>query len=197
MVTTGRVLGSGQPASRGWRTRDIVVAAVIAVAFGVVFWAWGFLYTGAEPLFAFAPWAKDILYGVWLMPAVLVPLIVRKPGAALFAEVVAAGVSAMLGSRWGVDALVSGVVQGLGAEVVFFLTGYRIYSIAVLVAAAIGSAIAAWLHDWAIYYAGVDPLVQWLRGIAMAVSAVIFAAFGSLALARSLRGSGALDGFPE
>ena len=27
-----------QPA--GWRTVDIVVAAVIAVAFGVVFWAW-------------------------------------------------------------------------------------------------------------------------------------------------------------
>jgi energy-coupling factor transport system substrate-specific component len=197
MVTTSRVFGSGQPASRGWRTRDIVVAAVIAVAFGVVFWAWGFLYNGAEPLFAFAPWAKDLLYGVWLMPAVLVPLVVRKPGAAVFGELVAAGVSALLGSQWGIDALVSGLVQGLGAEIVFFLTGYRIYSVAVLAAAAIGSAIAAWLHDWAIYYAAIDPVVQWLRGIAMAASAVIFAAFGSLALARSLRRSGALDGFPE
>ena len=196
MVTTSRVVGSGQPASRGWRTRDIVVAAVIAVAFGVVFWAWGFLYNGAEPLFAFAPWARDVLYGVWLMPAVLVPLIVRKPGAALFAELVAAGVSALLGSQWGIDALVSGAVQGLGAEVVFFLTGYRIYSVAVLVAAAIGSAVAAWLHDWAIYYPTVDPVIQWLRGIAMAVSAVLFAAFGSIAVARSLRRSGALDGFP-
>ena len=197
MVATSRRFGSGQPASRGWRTRDIVVAAVIAVAFGVVFWAWGFIYRGAEPLLAFTPWAKDILYGVWLMPAVLVPLIVRKPGAALFAELVAAGVSALLGSQWGIDALVSGAVQGLGAEIVFFLTGYRIYSVAVLVAAAIGSAIAAWLHDWAIYYAAFDPVVQWLRGIAMAVSAVIFAAFGSLALARSLRRSGVLDGFAE
>ncbi|MEP6639843.1 MAG: ECF transporter S component, partial [Chloroflexota bacterium] len=27
-----------------WRTRDIVVAAVIGVAFGVVFWAWNLIY---------------------------------------------------------------------------------------------------------------------------------------------------------
>ena len=197
MVSTGRVAGSGQPAARAWRTRDIVVAAVIAVAFGVVFWAWGFVYSASEPLTAFAPWARDLLYGVWLIPAVLVPLIVRKPGAALFAEVVAAGVSALLGSQWGVDALASGVLQGLGAEVVFFLTGYRIYSLAVLAAAAIGSAVAAWLHDWALYYAAVDPLVQWLRGLAMSVAAVVFAAFGSQVLARSLRRAGVLEGFPE
>ena len=27
-----------------WRTRDIVVAAVIGVAFGVVFWVWGLVW---------------------------------------------------------------------------------------------------------------------------------------------------------
>ena len=29
-----------------WRTRDIVVAAVIGVAFGVVFWVWGLIWYG-------------------------------------------------------------------------------------------------------------------------------------------------------
>lgn len=197
MVTTGRVIGSGQPASRGWRTRDIVVAAVIGVAFGVAIWGWNLLYGAAQPLFAFAPWARDIMYGVWLMPAIVAPLVVRKPGAALFAELIAASVSALLGSQWGVSALVSGLVQGFGAEIVFFLTGYRIYTMAVLVAAAIGSAIAAWLHDWYFYYPAIDPVVQLLRGAAMAVSAVVIAAWGSLVLVRSLRQSGALDGFPE
>ncbi len=66
-----------------------------------------------------------------------------------------------------------------------------------LVAAAIGSAIAAWLHDWYFYWAAVDPFVQVLRGLAMAVSAVVIAAFGSVLLGRSLRRSGVLDGFPE
>lgn len=196
MVTTG-ALGSGRPTSGAWRTRDIVVTAVIAVAFGVVFWAWNFLYGAAEPLFAFAPWARDIMYGVWLMPAILAPLIVKKPGAALFAELLAASVSAMLGSVWGVSVLLSGLVQGLGAEVVFFLTGYRIYTVAVLVAAAIGSAIAAWLHDWYFYWATIDPSIQLLRGSVMVISATVFAALGSLALWRALRQSGAIDGFPD
>jgi energy-coupling factor transport system substrate-specific component len=195
MVTTDRQ--GLDSASRTWRTRDIVVAAVIGVAFGVVFWAWGLIYRGAAPVFLAAPWAQDILYGVWLMPAILAPLVVRKPGAALFAEVVAAGLSALLGSQWGVDALVSGVLQGLGAEVVFFATGYRRYGIVVLAVAALGSATAAWIHDWVLYYAATDPLIQVLRGIAMGISAVVFAAWGSVLLLRSLRGTGVLEGFPE
>ena len=32
-----------------WRTVDIVVAAVIAVAFGVVFWAWNALWAATSP----------------------------------------------------------------------------------------------------------------------------------------------------
>jgi energy-coupling factor transport system substrate-specific component len=112
MATTlrGPALAAG-PDTR-WRTRDIVIAAVIGVAFGVVFWVWGLWWSGPiEALFSVAPPLKDLGYAVWLVPAVLAPLIVRKPGAALFAEMVAAGVSAILGSQWGVDTLLSGFVQ--------------------------------------------------------------------------------------
>ena len=91
-----------------WRTRDIVVAAVIGVAFGVVFWVWGLIWNGPlAVLGGLALPVQDLGYAVWLMPAVLAPLIVRKPGAALFAEMVAAGLSALLGSAWGVDTLLS------------------------------------------------------------------------------------------
>ena len=41
--------------SPGWRTVDIVVAAVIAVAFGVVFWAWNALWATTSPAFAALP----------------------------------------------------------------------------------------------------------------------------------------------
>jgi energy-coupling factor transport system permease protein len=179
-----------------WRTRDIVVAAVIGVAFGVVFWAWNFLYAAAEPVFAFAPPLRDVLYGVWLMPAVLAPLIIRKPGAALFAELVAAGVSMLLGTVWSVDVLVSGLLQGGAAELVFLLTRYRSYAFATLVVAAAASAVAAWAHDWILYYATIEPAVQMVRLVAMVLSAAIIAAGGSVLLARSLRRSGVLDGFP-
>ncbi len=131
----------------GWRTRDIIVTAVIGVAFGVVFWAWGLAWPAFEPLNGIFPVARDLLYAVWLVPAVLAPLIVRKPGAALFAEMVAAGVSALIGSQWGVDTLLSGFVQGAAAELVFAFAFYRSYGFPVLALAAVASAAAAWIHD--------------------------------------------------
>jgi len=185
------------PESR-WRTRDILVAAVIGVVFGVVFWAWNNLWLVLAPISGPVPIYAFFIYGVWLMPAVLAPLIVRRPGAAVFAEMVAAAVSAFLpGNVWGPDVLLSGLVQGAAAEIVFAFTLYRVWSLPVLSAAAIASGLAAWIHDWAIYYPDVALDVQVLRGLAMAASAVVIVALGSLALARSLRRSGALEGFPD
>ena len=88
-----------QPGGNRWRTVDIVVTAVLGVAFGVVFWAWNLLWAATGTAFTAFPPAQAVMYGVWLLPAVLAPLIIRKPGAALFAEMVAAGVSALIGSE--------------------------------------------------------------------------------------------------
>jgi energy-coupling factor transport system substrate-specific component len=182
------------PAARraSWRTRDIVLTAVIGVVFGVVFAAWNLVY----PSFAFLPPVlQDWGYGIWLVPAVLAPLIVRKPGAALFAEMAAASLSALLGSQWGPDTLLSGFMQGAAAELVFAVVRYRVWSVAVLGAAALASATAAWVHDWFIYYPDVAVDVQVARLVVMGMSAIVFAALGSLALARALRRAGVLEGF--
>jgi energy-coupling factor transport system substrate-specific component len=179
-----------------WRTRDIVVAAVLGVAFGVVVWVWQLAWYGPFALLdGIFPPLRDLLYAVWLVPAVLAPLIVRKPGAALFAEMVAAGVSALLGSAWGVDTLLSGFVQGAAAELVFAFTLYRVWSFPVVGAAAMASAAAAWIHDWALYYTDVDVVIQLVRGAAMAISAVVIVAWGSTLLVRALRRAGVLEGF--
>src|SRR5512147_2284095 len=197
MATTLRGATLAARPDTRWRTRDIVIAAVVGVAFGVVFWAWNLWWGGPiEALFSFAPPLKDLAYAVWLIPAVLAPLVVRKPGAALFAEMVAAGVSAILGSQWGVDTLLSGFVQGAAAELVFAFTLYQSWSYLVL-AAAVASAAAAWIHDWAIYYADVGLGVQLVRGVLMAISAVVLVAGGSVALHRALKNAGVLDGFPD
>ena len=197
MVSTGQAPAYGAAAPDAWRTRDIVVTAVIGVAFGVVFWFWNTIWAPLDGVFALAPWAKDLLYAVWLIPAVLAPLIVRKRGAAIFAEMTAAGVSALLGSPWGPDVLLSGFVQGAAAELVFAMTFYRSYAFPTLVAAAVASAAAAWIHDWALYFAAVDPVVQLVRGVMMAISAAIIVAGGSVLIERSLRQSGVLQGFPD
>lgn len=181
-----------------WRTRDIVVTAVVGAAFGVVFWAWAIIWNGPLAILGgLALPLQDLGYAVWLMPAVLAPLIIRKPGAAVFAEMVAAGISALLGSVWAVDTLLSGFVQGAAAELVFAFTLYRIWTFPVLAAAAIAAAAAAWIHDWVLYYAEVDPVYQLIRGLFMAISAVVIVAGGSLALHRSLKRAGVLEGFPD
>ncbi|MEK6224682.1 MAG: ECF transporter S component [Chloroflexota bacterium] len=179
-----------------WRTVDIVVAAAIAIAFGVVFWAWNQVWAAATPAFVAVPPAQNILYGVWLVPAVLAGLIIRKPGAALFTELVAASVSAILGSQWGLDAVVSGALQGLGAEIVFLVVGYRRWTIAVALIAAVGTAIAAWVHDTPLYYADIGLGPQLVILAFMVVSAIVIAGVGSWLLLRSLVQTGVLAQFP-
>jgi energy-coupling factor transport system substrate-specific component len=179
-----------------WRTVDIVVAAAIAIAFGVVFWAWNQVWAAATPAFVAIPPAQNILYGVWLVPAVLAGLIIRKPGAALFTELVAASVSAILGSQWGLDAVVSGALQGLGAEIVFLVVGYRRWTIAVALIAAVGTAIAAWVHDTPLYYADIGIGPQLVILAFMVVSAIAIAGIGSWLLMRSLVQTGVLAQFP-
>ena len=83
-----------------WRTIDIVIASVIAVAFGVIFWAWNLLWGATSGAFSFFAPAQTVIYGVWLIPAVLAGLIIRKPGASLYTETLAALISALLGAQW-------------------------------------------------------------------------------------------------
>jgi energy-coupling factor transport system permease protein len=184
-------------ARTGWRTQDIVVAAVIAVAFGVIFWAWNLLWGAAAPAFAAFPPAQAAIYGVWLVPAVLGMLVIQRPGASLFAELVAATVSALLGSQWGLDTLVSGFMQGAAAELVFAFGVYRFFGLAVAAVAAAAAGAAAWLHDILLYYPSWALEWQLVYGMLLIVSAIVIAGLGSVLLARALAESGVLASFPS
>src|SRR3954462_15322845 len=131
-------------AGNRWRTDDIVVTAVLGVAFGVVFWAWNLLWAATGAAFTAFPPAQAFMYGVRLLPAVVAPLIIRKPGAAIFAETIAAIVSALLGAQWGVQVVVYGLIQGVAAELGFALFRYRRFGwIQALLAAVLAGLAAA------------------------------------------------------
>jgi energy-coupling factor transport system substrate-specific component len=185
----------GAAESARWRTVDIVVVAVLAVAFGVVFWAWSaYVWVWLKPLGE--PW-EYVISGMWLMPAVVAPLIVRKPGAALFAELVAAVVSVLLGSQWGLDTLLSGFVQGAGAELVFGFVMYRNFGIIVALIAGAGAGIGEALHDIPVYFPTYAANLQvGIAGLEILSGAAI-AGIGGWLLVRSLRRTGALQAFPQ
>ncbi|MEU2666188.1 ECF transporter S component [Micromonospora sp. DT46] len=180
-----------------WRTVDVVVAAVIAVAFGVIFWAWGLLWRAVDPAFAFFPASQAIMYGVWLVPAVLGGLVIRKPGAALFCEAVAATVSALLGSEWGGVTIVQGLIQGLGAELAFAAFRYRSFRLPTALIAGALTGLGAALFDffvWNSEYALGSYRIPY--ALLTIVSATIVAGAGGWALTRALATTGALDRFP-
>jgi energy-coupling factor transport system substrate-specific component len=179
----------------GWRTVDIVVAAAVAVAFGVVFIAWNAVYTATGPAFAALPPAQALMYGVWLMPAVLVGLIVRRPGAAFFGGFVAAAVSVLLGSPYGGDALISGAIQGAGAELGFAIGRYRTWTLPMAVLAGALAGLAAAIHDIVLYYpeTGVDFWA--IYTVATVTSGVVVAGVGAWYLLRALVATGVLGTF--
>jgi energy-coupling factor transport system substrate-specific component len=179
----------------GWRLVDIVVAAVVAVAFGAVFLAWNTIYAAADPLFAFLRPAQAVLYGVWLLPGVLVALIVRRPGAAFFGGLVSAAVSVLLGSPYGADALVSGAIQGGGAELAFALGLYRHWNLPFAMLAGALAGAAAAIHDLIVYYYDTGPDFWLVYGVATVASGVVIAGIGSWLLLRALVATGVLGDF--
>lgn len=180
-----------------WRTVDIVVASLIAVAFGVIFWAWGHLWSATEATFAFFPPAQAVIYGVWLVPGVLGGLVIRKPGAALYCEFLAAFVSVALGSQWGVVALLQGLLQGVGAELGFAAFAYRSFRLPVAVLSGVLAGTAAAIFDQVRYYAATDLTTVRIPTFVITVaSAALIAGVGGWFLTRALVGTGVLDRFP-
>ncbi len=186
-----------EPPATRWRTRDILVAAVIAVAFGVVFWAWDTVWNALAPLFTAVKPLEYVISGVWLMPGVIAGLIIRKPGAALFAELVAAIVSALLGNVWGLDVVLSGFVQGVGAELVFAFVLYRSFTLPIALLAGGVAGVGEALHDLPVYYPTSGMAVQASIAGLEIVSGLAIAGYGGWLLVRSLRRAGVLEGFPS
>lgn len=136
------------PVGHGWRVVDIVVAAVLGVACGLVLWAWnGPGYAWYESMNALTPGLGGLAQGLWLIGGPLGGLIIRKPGAAVFVELVAAIVSSLLGSAWGISTLLFGLAEGIGAEIAFLLFAYRRFGLPVAVLSGVLAGAAEWASE--------------------------------------------------
>ncbi|KJL26925.1 putative HMP/thiamine permease protein YkoE [Microbacterium oxydans] len=182
-----------------WRVVDIVVAAVLGVAIGLVFWGWntiGYAWFGAAD--ALTPGLGGIAVGIWLLGGVVGGLVIRKPGAALVVELVAAIVSMLIGNVWGVSTVLSGIVQGLGAEIIFALFFYRRFGIAVAALAGVGAAVAAWVFE--LFYGSSPNILKSVEFntiylVSVVVSGAILAGVVGWLLVRALAVTGALNRF--
>lgn len=188
MSSTGRL---------GWRVHEIVIVSVVAVACAVIFSVWNtVVWPIEEAVFGAAPAFGALLHGAWMIAGVLGGYLIRKPGAALYCELLAAIISAFLpnGSEWGLSVVVSGLIQGLGAEIGFALFAYRGWnllsaSLAGALASLFGGLNEVLLHSAAKY--AFDAKVIYL--VTGCISGVVLAGVTSWALARALAATGVLS----
>jgi len=180
-----------------WRVVDIVIASVLGVAGGLIFVLWNLAYNPVTaPLEAFLPGLQALFHGIWLFPGVLVALIVRKPGAALYGEIVAASASVLIsGTEWGPLTLLSGLVQGLGAELVFAILLYKAWGIVPAIVAGAGAGVGMVVLDLLVWYPGAAIEFATIYAISGIISGAVFAGLGSWLIMRGLARTGALSRF--
>lgn len=129
-----------------WTQREIVIIAAIGVVFGMLYLAWVQLWLLVQGLTG--PLSMDVMFGFWFLASVIAAYIIRKPGVAFTAEVIAAIAEVLTGNPSGAILLLTGVIQGAGAEVPFALTRWRNYRLPVLLASGASAAIFSFVYNW-------------------------------------------------
>ncbi len=181
----------------GWRTVDLLTVAFLGAAFGIAYWGWGLAYAApADGLAAIFPPLQGITGAPWLMAGVVGGLVIRRPGAALMCEVVAALVSMLPGTKWGASTLISGILQGLGAEIAFLVLGYAAFGLAAALLAGALSAPLEALYEWGTYWTdwGMDYKV--IYAVILTVAGAVIAGGVGWLLTQALARAGALGAFP-
>jgi energy-coupling factor transport system substrate-specific component len=188
--------------SRPWSTRDIVVTAALAVATGISFIVFDWVYLVGQSLVGGI--AQSAMEGLWLLGALLVPYIIRRPGSALAGELIASLVESSF-NPFGITVIVAGLLEGIGAEIVFLLTGYKRFDRKVMVIAGAFDALlffVVWISWRQGYVAFGDgglvlrqaPVVVLLYVVVETISGGV-AGWLAKAIGDALVPTGVLDGF--
>jgi energy-coupling factor transport system permease protein len=191
-----RQSGQAQRPLAAWRTIDLITVAMLGAAFGVAYWGWDFAWTALDPVFKGFPPLSGLLGGPWLIAGVITGLIVRRPGAALYGELVAAVVEMALGNQWAWLTVVSGLLEGVGVEIVLAIFLYRRFGPVVAAAGGALAALCEAVFEWVEYYP--DYSIGWKLAYAaiFALSGAVVAGVGGWLLTRALAETGALSPFP-
>ncbi len=181
--------------TRAWTTRDIVVTAALAVACGIAFILFDWFYSVAQGIGG--NFVGNALAGFWLIGGLLVPYVVRKPGSALFGELVASLVEASF-NPWGAIVIVAGLLEGLGSEAVFLATGYRNFSAKLMATAGAAGAGVFFVTQplWTQGYYRLDLVTIVAYFVLRVLSGAILAGLLGKAIGDALVPTGVLDSFP-
>lgn len=179
---------------KGWKLKEIVLMSILSVVFGIVYLF--FIHIGNLWAGLIGPIAYEWIFGIWFIVSIVAAYIIRKPGAALMSETMAAAVEVLLGNAAGPRLILSGVIQGLGAEAVFAAGKYKHYNLAILMLAGAGSAVFSFVYGYFVSgYAALDPSYVLFMFSLRVISGAVIAGIGGKYLSDSLLATGALRGY--
>jgi energy-coupling factor transport system substrate-specific component len=182
-----------QGTARRWTQRDIVIVAALGVTFAVLYLAWVQLWLVAQA--AIGPLALDALFGFWCVVSVIAAYIIRKPFVALSAEVIAAAAEILAGNPAGLVLLLTGVVQGAGAELPFALTGWKNYRLPVLLASGASAAVFSFIYTWVRFsYGTLNPSLLIAMFVLRVISGMVLTGWLGRRIAEALYRTGVLQG---
>ncbi|MEG0254115.1 ECF transporter S component [Vagococcus sp.] len=137
--------------SQKWTVQDVILLAFLAFLFGGVFMGAGFLYailSATLTPFGLAPFANEILFGMWTMAAPVAGVLIPKKGSSLLGELLAALAEMLYGSYFGPGVLVSGFFQGFGTELGFIATKYKRFDTLPLIIGGIGTTVLSFGYEY-------------------------------------------------
>lgn len=164
--------------TKHWELKDVIMMAILGVVFSAVYLAvfqGGLALSTALTPAGLAPFGFELIYGVWFMAATLAAYIIRKPGVALVTEVLASFIELLMGNSGGLTVVLTGVIQGVGAELAFALFRYKKWNLGVMCLGSILSAVFIFCYE--LYYLNYIALAPTLLAAQLAVrfvSAVVF-----------------------
>lgn len=179
---------------KSWKLKEVVLMSLFSVVFGIVYLL--FLHAGNIWAGFIGPIAYEWIFGIWFIVSIICMYIIRKPGAAVISETIAAAIEVLLGNAVGPRLILSGVTQGLGAEAAFAVTRYKRFDLWVLMLAGAGSAIFSFIYGYflggfSVFSTGYVLLMFGLR----IVSGAVIAGVGGKAIADGLLATGSLRGY--
>lgn len=162
-----------------WKLKDVIMMAILGVVFAAVYMA--VFYGGMAISTALIPlglsaFGFELIYGVWFMASTLAAYIIRKPGVALITEILASVIELLMGNSGGLTVVLTGLIQGLGAEVVFAAFRYKKWNLLSMSLAGMLSALFIFCYE--LYYLSYYLLAPSMLAAQLAVrflSAFVFA----------------------
>lgn len=176
----------------GWKTKEVVITAILGAVVGVLFTLMDFAYMPLSAVLGVV--FMELTFGFYMLSPLLPMYIVRKPGAAVFGALVAALVNILLGSPYGIQLILANLLEGIAVEIGFFVVTKYKGSLANFVVSGILGAVFVFCRDFIVFYGAQFQSFMIPLMIVRLLSSVIIGMLLVKLITAALRKTGVLKG---